>query len=202
VDLALSFQDNSGCLDIWSKITYVQNRANEMMHDIGRPFTESIDLSKSANNNNQKQDDIRHEQQHNQRQEAVGGRSIPNSEMTQSPGSSLSFSSTAHQHVNNSPQRPQGTPVDDDSSADDMKSEVDDDRDLRGAHATAVSMAAAAAAAYKRIGSTESTDSTLHSVVTSNNSSSNTYQFPSPPTLSNLEDIADIFASYQVSRAY
>jgi hypothetical protein len=30
VDLALSFQDNAGCLDIWRQITHVQQRANEM----------------------------------------------------------------------------------------------------------------------------------------------------------------------------
>mmetsp|Transcript_15100 Transcript_15100/g.32563 ORF Transcript_15100/g.32563 Transcript_15100/m.32563 type:complete len:1620 (-) Transcript_15100:311-5170(-) len=32
VDLALSFQDNAGCLDIWSKITNVQARALEIVH--------------------------------------------------------------------------------------------------------------------------------------------------------------------------
>ena len=31
VDLALSFQDNSGCLDIWRQITHVQSRASELL---------------------------------------------------------------------------------------------------------------------------------------------------------------------------
>jgi hypothetical protein len=31
VDLALSFQDNAGCLDIWKQITQVQARANELL---------------------------------------------------------------------------------------------------------------------------------------------------------------------------
>ena len=32
VDLALSFQDNAGCLDIWRQITLVQSRAAEWFH--------------------------------------------------------------------------------------------------------------------------------------------------------------------------
>lgn len=35
VDLALSFQDNSGCLDIWRQITQVQNRASDLFRRRG-----------------------------------------------------------------------------------------------------------------------------------------------------------------------
>ena len=59
VDLALSFQDNSGCLDIWRQITHVQQRANEMFLSArrsggaaGRNNTGSSGENNNSNSNN------------------------------------------------------------------------------------------------------------------------------------------------------
>lgn len=65
VDLALSFQDNAGCLDIWRQITEVQSRAAELIRErttaattslsnstLLNPFSNSSNLSSSGNNNN------------------------------------------------------------------------------------------------------------------------------------------------------
>lgn len=48
VDLALSFQDNSGCLDIWRQITQVQSKAADLFRRSGGNRTSA--LSHEANN--------------------------------------------------------------------------------------------------------------------------------------------------------
>lgn len=44
VDLALSFQDNSGCLDIWRQITQVQSKAADLFRRAGGDRTSSLSL--------------------------------------------------------------------------------------------------------------------------------------------------------------
>ena len=46
VDLALSFQDNAGCLDIWRQITQVQSRAAELLRSL--PSDESHSVQRMA----------------------------------------------------------------------------------------------------------------------------------------------------------
>mmetsp|Transcript_20125 Transcript_20125/g.43395 ORF Transcript_20125/g.43395 Transcript_20125/m.43395 type:complete len:1431 (+) Transcript_20125:446-4738(+) len=46
VDLALSFQDNAGCLDIWRQITQVQSRASELLRTL--PSDESHSVQRMA----------------------------------------------------------------------------------------------------------------------------------------------------------
>ncbi|KAG7354245.1 component of IIS longevity pathway SMK-1-domain containing protein [Nitzschia inconspicua] len=47
VDLALSFQDNAGCMDIWKQVTHVQARANELMRTKGKAGHSVADMARS-----------------------------------------------------------------------------------------------------------------------------------------------------------
>jgi len=48
VDLALSFQDNAGCLDIWRQITHVQSRANDLLRSLPNEENHSVQRMAAA----------------------------------------------------------------------------------------------------------------------------------------------------------
>lgn len=58
VDLALSFQDNAGCLDIWKQITHVQRRASELYRSYQQQQSSAQSSSQAqhqGNNDDQQQ---------------------------------------------------------------------------------------------------------------------------------------------------
>jgi len=138
--LALSFQDNAGCLDIWRQITHVQSRAAEWFRTHTDSVTDMAHAAAAAHHA-----DLQRQQQH-------------------AMWVNVASEAAQHhlEHVMNY------TSCDKDSNAE----------------AVAVSMAAAAAAAYGN-------DTTVQQP-----------SLPNPPTLQNLEEIADIIAAAQVSIMY
>jgi Component of IIS longevity pathway SMK-1 len=154
VDLALSFQDNAGCLDIWRQITQVQSRAADWFRSHGL-------LSKS---------------------------NCPSAAAQTSPETMPSVTDMAqavaaahHASLQRQQQHAMWVNVASEAAQNHFQHSMEDDDDPaefreQDAEAVAVSMAAAAAAAYGGCGGTE---------------------LPRPPTLQNLEEIADLIAAAQ-----
>lgn len=132
--MALSFQDNAGCLDVWRQITSVQSRAAEWFRE-----------GKQSNNNN---------------------------------ATDMAHAVAAAHHA--SLQRQEQHSMWEHVASEASQSSSHNKGEEGNAEAVAVSMAAAAAAAY------------------GNESSSQASSLPNPPTLQNLEEIADIIAAAQV----
>ena len=146
--MALSFQDNAGCLDIWRQITHVQSRAAEWFRSHEESSVADMAHAVAA---------AHHASLQRQQQHAMWV--------------NVASEAAAHvQHVRNN------------------FSEKDDSN----AEAVAVSMAAAAAAAYGNEAAT-----TFGAQQQQQQPS-----LPDPPTLQNLEEIADIIAAAQVCILY
>jgi hypothetical protein len=160
--LALSFQDNSGCLDIWRQITQVQSRAADWFRTRGllaKPAAPSTATAAAA----------------------TASPAVP--EPTPSVTDMAQAVAAAH-HASLQRQQQHAMWVNVASEAAQHHfqhsiEEEDDPNDFReqDAEAVAVSMAAAAAAAYG--GGASGTE------------------LPRPPTLQNLEEIADLSAAAQ-----
>lgn len=161
VDLALSFQDNAGCLDIWRQITRVQSRAAEWFASGGsKPHTSSS--SSSVTDMAHAVAAAHHASLQRQQQQSMWEHVA--SEAAQ----------THHDYT---------TSTNDENHADEYR---DSSSPSSSAEAVAVHMAAAAAAAY---GNTTGESASALQVSCS---------LPNPPTLGNLEEIADIIAAAQV----
>lgn len=150
VDLALSFQDNAGCLDIWRQITRVQSRAAEWYSSKEQHNSSVTDMAHAVAAAHHAS--LQRQQQHTMWEHVA--------------------SEAAQVHYNNNSNNNNNT-----------------EEYSESAEAVAVNMAAAAAAAYGN----------HHSSLSE---SSSTCSLPNPPTLQNLEEIADIIAAAQVRRVY
>lgn len=154
VDLALSFQDNAGCLDIWRQITQVQSRAAEWFRSHGV-------LSKSS------------------APSATASAPEPTPSVTDM---AQAVAAAHHASLQRQQQHAMWVNVASEAAQHHFQHSIEDDDDPtefreQDAEAVAVSMAAAAAAAYGG-GSTGT-------------------ELPHPPTLQNLEEIADLIAAAQ-----
>jgi hypothetical protein len=148
--LALSFQDNAGCLDIWRQITRVQSRAAEWYSSKEQHNSSVTDMAHAVAAAHHAS--LQRQQQHTMWEHVA--------------------SEAAQVHYNNNSNNNNNT-----------------EEYSESAEAVAVNMAAAAAAAYGN----------HHSSLSE---SSSTCSLPNPPTLQNLEEIADIIAAAQVRRVY
>lgn len=158
VDLALSFQDNAGCLDIWRQITQVQSRAADWLRSHGAP-SKSNTMSPASMTTREPAPSVTDMAQ------AVAAAHHASLQRQQQHAMWVNVASEAVQnHFQHS--------MDDDDDDDDPTEFQEQD-----AEAVAVSMAAAAAAAYGGGAGTE---------------------LPYPPTLQNLEEIADLIAAAQL----
>jgi hypothetical protein len=151
--LALSFQDNAGCLDIWRQITRVQSRAAEWYSSKEQQNSSVTDMAHAVAAAHHAS--LQRQQQHTMWEHVA--------------------SEAARVHLNNN------------NSNTTTNNTTDEYSD--SAEAVAVNMAAAAAAAYGN-----------HSSLTEQSSSTTCCSLPNPPTLQNLEEIADIIAAAQVRR--
>lgn len=147
--MALSFQDNAGCLDIWRQITSVQSRAADWFH-----HDDASELQVPTNNS---VTDMAH---------AVAAAHHATLQRQQQHAMWVNVASEAAQHHFEHLQN---------------FTNDDEEKDDTNAEAVAVSMAAAAAAAY-------------------GNDAAQQPSLPNPPTLQNLEEIADIIAAAQVTK--
>lgn len=148
--MALSFQDNAGCLDIWRQITRVQSRAAEWYSSKEQHNSSVTDMAHAVAAAHHAS--LQRQQQHTMWEHVA--------------------SEAAQVHYNNNSNNNNNT-----------------EEYSESAEAVAVNMAAAAAAAYGN----------HHSSLSE---SSSTCSLPNPPTLQNLEEIADIIAAAQVRRVY
>ena len=154
VDLALSFQDNAGCLDIWRQITQVQSRAADWFRSHGL-LSKSNCASATAQTSPETMPSV--------------------TDMAQA------VAAAHHASLQRQQQHAMWVNVASEAAQNHFQHTLDDDDDPaefreQDAEAVAVSMAAAAAAAYGGCGGTE---------------------LPHPPTLQNLEEIADLIAAAQ-----
>lgn len=156
--MALSFQDNAGCLDIWRQITQVQSQAADWFRSYGPP-SKSSSLSPLKTAMRESAPSVTDMAQ------AVAAAHHASLQRQQQHAMLVNVASEAAQnHYQHS--------MEDDDDDD------DDPTDFReqDAEAVAVSMAAAAAAAYGGATGTE---------------------LPQPPSLQNLEEVADLIAAAQ-----
>jgi hypothetical protein len=185
VDLALSFQDNAGCLDIWRQITQVQSRAADLFRRGGggdRPNSNSnhsSNLSNTANNNESSSKD----------NNAMHGAPIDGNSVTTkvSSMSDVAHAVAAAHHANLQRQQQQEMWVN-------VNSEVAqhhvDHQNSEEEHDHFEDAVSGMVAAY------HDSNNTVQTAGSANNPANP--QLPNPPTLGNLEEIADTIAAVQV----
>jgi hypothetical protein len=189
VDLALSFQDNAGCREIWNKIYHIQHRAYELFEAKGGLIVDGEDeglqeMSRQLMNHHgsmvTSDDDKGKDLNGNSAMYSVDHRDANNNN-----GSSL--------HNENR------RDVWDESGASHSNTGIEgidvDEHDLLETSAAAVSMAAQAA---HYVGGQMGKNQVQGDLMEIGHTSVNV-QLCNPPTLDNLEKIADVIAALQVS---
>jgi hypothetical protein len=142
VDLALSFQDHAGCMDIWKQVTHVQAQANELIRARGKGGSSVPDMTHAG--------------------EGARHADLQREDQQETWASVVLDVSGNRRHAQNHPLGNNGGV--EGAFGDSVSSVVDSYRDSNPGNGT----------------------------------SSNIPQLPNPPTLSNLEGIADTIAAVQV----
>lgn len=216
VDLALSFQDNAGCLEIWKIITDFQTRATDRQHErvISPTKLTSSDIPEK-NSSNYDRSDNESTNDTSKDLSCDGNEGINESSSTSialSDGSNnisslrdvdaielaanqiLPAQQHSHQLKNHTlyARQQKHSSFDDDD-------DVEDDSCYGDTETAAVSMAAVAAAAFhNRSSANPNGQANTNSTIDNNNNS--LIQLPTP-TLSNIEQISDIVAASHTQTA-
>jgi hypothetical protein len=203
VDLALSFQDNAGCRDIWNKISKIQHKAYELFEARGGLSIDGGEIGLH--------DFVQHERNDNRTSSDTGKKdaTVLNNSKGASPLNSRNENGNNGSTVHGSALQMHSSTNDNNhmwsaSSDGDFNSGIDgidsDEHDfMEGDTATAVSIAAQAAAQYA--GSAHEKNELLHlsdSMDINHPSATANAQLCDPPSLDNLEKIADVIAASQV----
>ena len=201
VDLALSFQDNAGCRDIWNKISKIQHKAYELFEargglSIDGGEMELQDLAQHQSNDNRTSSDNGDKDTiaHNN----SDGVTSMYSENGIGDNNSADHGSVQHMHssTNKTNHDMWSASADGNSNSGIGGIDVDEHDFMEADTAAAVSMAAQAAAQYAGHGKNQMIH---HSDSTDiNHTSASHAQLCNPPTLDNLEKIADVIAASQV----
>ena len=181
VDLALSFQDIAGCLDIWRQITQVQSKASELFRRNGgdRGGNDNSSSSSSSNNKNRSQST-------NSNQSGVNGDNTHNSKQPRSmEDAARAVAAAHHADLQRQQQEEMWVTVASEAAQHHLEHQnaLSERDECRYEDGTMV-------AAYHESSSGPQS------------ASSNTPQspqLPNPPRLANLEEIADTIAAVQVS---
>ena len=200
VDLALSFQDNSGCRDIWNKISKIQHKAYELFEargglSIDGGEMELQDLAQHQSNDNRTssgngdKDTIAHN----------NSNGVTSMDSENGSGNNNSPVHGSAQHMHSSPSKTNhemwSASADGNSNSGIGGIDVDEHDFMEADTAAAVSMAAQAAAQYAGHGKNQMLH---HSDSMDINHTAVHAQLCNPPTLDNLEKIADVIAASQV----
>jgi hypothetical protein len=199
VDLALSFQDNAGCREIWNKISKIQHKAYELFEARGGLLNDGGDEGLQEMSGQLMNHHGSLEMSEDEKDKDLDGNPIiyaENREASNSVGSPLHPSSP---HSHNDHHRDlwgESTGVNHSNTGIDG---IDvDEHDFMETNAAAVSMAAQAAH-YVGGGQMGKNQVTGHGDSMEFNHPSVNAQLCNPPTLDNLEKIADVIAASQVS---
>jgi hypothetical protein len=204
VDLALSFQDNAGCRDIWNKISKIQHRAHEMFERSRTYQTYVGDSRYSAHSNNSDNESKTSNQGFHG--DTSDGASMSRRENLSSPDNHSDKINHKASHVHISSDGDTFTHniwTNADASRNAVKIDgIDvDQQNFIEAEATANSIAAHYGG-NRQVG-VHNKNQMLHSSDSFDQGHvSATAKLPSPPNLNNLEEIADIIAASQVSLAF
>lgn len=194
VDLALSFQENAGCREIWNKISKIQHTAYELFEAKGGLLidgedSELEDMTRTLTD-----------------QHGISG-AVEDEDHKDMDGNPIAYvenrDGNVHQHAHNDNHRDlwgESTGIGhSDSGIDDIDVDEHSLHGLMESSAVAVSMAAQAAH-YVGNGDMNGKNQVVYQgdSIESNYASAN-FQLCNPPTLENLEKIADAIAASQVS---
>ena len=201
VDLALSFQDNAGCRDIWNKISKIQHKAYELFEargglsiDGGEMGLHELAQHQSNDNRTSSDNGDKDTIAHNN----SNGVTSMDSENGSGDNNSPVHGSVEHMHssTNKTNHDMWSASADGNSNSGIGGIDVDEHDFMEADTAAAVSMAAQAAAQYAGHGKNQMLH---HSDSTDiNHTSASHAQLCNPPTLDNLEKIADVIAASQV----
>jgi hypothetical protein len=207
VDLALSFQDNAGCIDIWHNISTAQRRANDLLKSKNGFLYESSDgrripfLKTWPTPQRVSTVDVIHHNNHS------GSHALSTAESSAVPMSQGASNTIQTSLIDNSILQSQSQYT---NRLNPLSTHTNHSHayELDKTPSSAVSMAvAAAAAAYGNFPRTSDNNhaAVQKSIITYhhptgniNNHTNYSTPLPSPPTFHHLEDIADLLVSAQV----